>query len=78
MIAFRPADADDARFLAEMLLEAVNWHPERHVIRGTGSLRLMSPSCPWAWWRHGGEGVWGGLCSARLWRLPRHTAAGSA
>jgi GNAT superfamily N-acetyltransferase len=31
MIAFRPADADDTRFLAEMLLEAVNWHPERHV-----------------------------------------------
>jgi GNAT superfamily N-acetyltransferase len=29
MITFRPAGPDDASFLAEMLREAVNWHPGR-------------------------------------------------
>lgn len=30
-ITFRSAGPDDAPFLAEMLLEAVNWHPERRM-----------------------------------------------
>jgi GNAT superfamily N-acetyltransferase len=31
MIGYRPADRGDTSFLAQMLLEAVNWHPERHL-----------------------------------------------
>lgn len=34
---FRPATAADAGFLLDMLVEAVNWHPERRLARSTVS-----------------------------------------
>lgn len=32
---FRPATAEDADFLFDMLVEAVNWTPDRHLSRST-------------------------------------------
>lgn len=31
VVKLRPAAGDDAPFLTEMLIDAVNWHPERHL-----------------------------------------------